>query len=591
MDLAQSPRASLTSDHGGVPPDYFVIKLYQMLREQSDVIAWDPDGGIIIEDRLRLEATLSIYFRHNRFTSFQRQLNNFGFHKKRRGAFSAGGVGRKGAAYGHPLLAGKTPEAVLRLRRDARPRGPPEALVAAPAATTSTPLSVLETLADVAASALGETRRNDAVRVNDDAMRIGMSHNDTLRDNASRENVTRNEATWNDAKRIEAKRVEATRVEATRTEAARTEAARTEAPRIEAPRNEAPRNEALRIDAPAPPPPRVLTSDEEVEEGEHDDSAQCLARQLPPPEETAPPPAVMQPRPRRARPFPCVLRDMIEDSPDEVLRWSDDGCVFVVADAEALCATVLPKYFRHCRLASFQRQLSLYQFRRARLSKSSPLYASTRNGAPLAYHHALFARNCDEQTLRAITRAPPKTSAQFIPATQLVRHDTFDIHRGYSPATGPIPNVVVASAAHQYAPPAFDDPRRYHHHLAVAEAVHPHHQHRLQANIIYDARRDHDNYAARLHQQHNAEPSTNIVAYDMDEDKEMRHPRLMADTRSRGPAALDAEATSALFELRAKRTNARVVDPRDDDKRRRLYYDQQNNGHWRPSSSHQVPLH
>lgn len=85
--------------------DDFVIKLYQMLREQSHVIAWDPEGGIVIQDRQQLEATLSIYFRHNRFTSFQRQLNNFGFHKKRRPAFLP--VGRKGAAYGHPLLDGK----------------------------------------------------------------------------------------------------------------------------------------------------------------------------------------------------------------------------------------------------------------------------------------------------------------------------------------------------------------------------------------------------------------------------------------------------------------------------------------------------
>lgn len=209
-------------------PDYFVIKLYQMLKE--DEIGWDPEGGIIIEDRQRLEASLSVYFRHNRFTSFQRQLNNFGFHKKR---------GRK--AYGHPFLFGKGPEAVLRLRRD-RP-------------------SVLETLADVAASAL---------------------------------------------------------------------------------------------DAQRPP--------------------------------------------RRARPFPCVLHDMIQQSPDSVLAWADDGTAFVVADADVLSSTILPKFFRHSRLASFQRQLSLYQFRRTRPSKHG-----------LAYHHPLFMKDCGDEQLRAITRATPKS--------------------------------------------------------------------------------------------------------------------------------------------------------------------------------------
>ena len=75
-------RSALAQKLSGVPPDYFVIKLYQMLQEQREVLTWDPDGGIIIHDRQRLEATLSVYFRHNRFTSFQRQLNNFGFHRQ-----------------------------------------------------------------------------------------------------------------------------------------------------------------------------------------------------------------------------------------------------------------------------------------------------------------------------------------------------------------------------------------------------------------------------------------------------------------------------------------------------------------------------
>ena len=32
-------RSALAQKLSGVPPDYFVIKLYQMLREQADVIA------------------------------------------------------------------------------------------------------------------------------------------------------------------------------------------------------------------------------------------------------------------------------------------------------------------------------------------------------------------------------------------------------------------------------------------------------------------------------------------------------------------------------------------------------------------------
>ena len=39
---ARARSGGLANDLGGVPPDYFVIKLYQMLREQKEVIASVP---------------------------------------------------------------------------------------------------------------------------------------------------------------------------------------------------------------------------------------------------------------------------------------------------------------------------------------------------------------------------------------------------------------------------------------------------------------------------------------------------------------------------------------------------------------------
>ena len=113
-------RSALAQKLSGVPPDYFVIKLYQMLQEPPEILKWYPNGGIIIHDRERLEARLSRYFWHNRLTSFQRQLNNFGFHitlKTSKQKAEAGFVGtatqlRKMAVYSHPLLVGQQPEAV-----------------------------------------------------------------------------------------------------------------------------------------------------------------------------------------------------------------------------------------------------------------------------------------------------------------------------------------------------------------------------------------------------------------------------------------------------------------------------------------------
>jgi hypothetical protein len=54
-----------------------------MICEHPDAIQWDPTtGSLIIHDHPKnLEKTLSLYFRHHRFASFQRQLTNFGFHR------------------------------------------------------------------------------------------------------------------------------------------------------------------------------------------------------------------------------------------------------------------------------------------------------------------------------------------------------------------------------------------------------------------------------------------------------------------------------------------------------------------------------
>ena len=86
----EPPRAQVA--RGKCPP--FGAVAHFEAAQPREVLGWDPDGGIVIKDRQRLEATLSVYFRHNRFTSFQRQLNNFGFHKKRRTAGSGDALRR-----------------------------------------------------------------------------------------------------------------------------------------------------------------------------------------------------------------------------------------------------------------------------------------------------------------------------------------------------------------------------------------------------------------------------------------------------------------------------------------------------------------
>ena len=64
-------------------PASFLLKLREVLaREDPAVISWDGDGKITIGDPKRLgDEVLTRYFRHGNFSSFQRQLNNFGFKK------------------------------------------------------------------------------------------------------------------------------------------------------------------------------------------------------------------------------------------------------------------------------------------------------------------------------------------------------------------------------------------------------------------------------------------------------------------------------------------------------------------------------
>ena len=76
---------------------------------------WTREGNLVIPDPVKLERKLPLYFRHQHYSSFQRQLNNFGFHKKRKPTACLSGTAaqpRKGAAYDHPLLVGQQPEAV-----------------------------------------------------------------------------------------------------------------------------------------------------------------------------------------------------------------------------------------------------------------------------------------------------------------------------------------------------------------------------------------------------------------------------------------------------------------------------------------------
>jgi hypothetical protein len=70
-------------------------------------------------------------------------------------------------------------------------------------------------------------------------------------------------------------------------------------------------------------------------------------------------PACFDPRAHRVQ-----LYDLLEQAPPEVACWLPDGMSFCVNDETLFCDRVLPQFFSHTKLASFQRQLNIYGFRR-----------------------------------------------------------------------------------------------------------------------------------------------------------------------------------------------------------------------------------
>ena len=96
---------------GGAKAPDFVVKLYCMFTEYPNLIYWDDGRVVVARPEERLEPILAKFFRTGKFSSFQRQLNNFGFHKAPHLSTS------KLRVYLREDLQGYPAESVLALRR------------------------------------------------------------------------------------------------------------------------------------------------------------------------------------------------------------------------------------------------------------------------------------------------------------------------------------------------------------------------------------------------------------------------------------------------------------------------------------------